>query len=102
VEPEQLSIWPDAPHNGTATSREAARRIRNTVALQRSRVLAAIIKADDGATREEIEKVTGIAGNSVRPRVAELIAARLVKEKKNDVRATKSGRSAQILRPIHA
>ena len=59
--------------NYTPTSNAAAERIAPHINEQHRRILAAVRSAPDGLTRDEIEDVTGLAGNSVRPRVAELI-----------------------------
>jgi hypothetical protein len=98
---EQQHLWPELAHNGTPTSRAAAKKHRQHAAVQRSRVLAAIIMAKDGATREELEGVTGLGGNSIRPRVRELIRAGLLKET-GDTRKTRAGIAASVLRPAHA
>jgi hypothetical protein len=99
--PEQQHLFPELVHNGTPTSREAAKRHRQHASIQRSRVLAAVIMAKDGATREELEDATGLGGNSVRPRVRELIKAGLLKET-GDLRKTRAGISASVLRAAHA
>jgi hypothetical protein len=84
-------------HNGTATSIAAAESVRGTAATDRQRVLDAIRAADiHGLTRDEVERVTGLTGNSVRPRVAELLAAGTIEEA-GEIRRTASGRAAKVL-----
>lgn len=101
MEARQLNLFnDDLPHNGSATSRAAAKRHRASAAIQRSIVLAAVIRSPDGLTREQVSDVTKIDGNSVRPRVVELVKARLLKELGE--RPTRSGHAAAVLVPIHA
>jgi hypothetical protein len=89
-------------HNGTATSIAAAESIRGTAATDRQRVLDAIRAAGiHGLTREQIEVATGLAGNSVRPRVAELIAAGTIEEA-GEIRRTSTGRAARVLTAVAA
>lgn len=84
-------------HNGTTTSIAAAESVRSTAATDRQRVLDAIRAAGiHGLTREQIEVTTGLTGNSVRPRVAELLAARTIEEA-GEIRRTSTGRAAKVL-----
>lgn len=67
---------PTAPHNGTQTSRVAAAVVAEsgTSATYRARVLECIKNAGArGITRADIERRTSLAGNTVRPRVYELL-----------------------------
>ena len=57
-----------APHNDTETSREAAERVLPKVATQLAQVYA-VVRVGNGMTEREIETVTGLPGNSVRPRL---------------------------------
>lgn len=84
-------------HNHTATSIAAAASIQRTAATDRQRVLDAIASAGiHGMTREQVEVHTGLTGNSVRPRVAELLAAGTIEEA-GEIRRTSTGRAARVL-----
>lgn len=92
-------------HNHTATSIAAAEATQSSAAVARQRILDAIRAAGiHGLTREEIEAATaipgepnsGIPGNTVRPRVRELIQRRLIEEA-GEIRPTKSGEYAKVL-----
>lgn len=86
-----------APFVATSqTSRNAATAIEPHAETQRRSVLD-YLRSVDGATRQEIETATGICGDAVRPRVAELRKAHLVIET-TDTRLTTSGRRAFVLR----
>lgn len=86
--------------SGPRTSVEAARSVETTGPAQRTAVLAVLRLAGSlGATREELEGMTGLSGNAVRPRVAELLAARLVTDGP-DCRLTRSGRRAWVVRAV--
>lgn len=93
----QTEIDFDRPHNGTATSLAAAESMECHAAKQRREVLNYLKDCADGATREEIERGLGMSGNSVRPRVSELIRRGLAFEA-GDTRLTVSGRKAYIVR----
>ncbi len=67
----------------------------NAAAVQK-RVYEAIQCAEDGLTREEVETVTGISGNSVRPAVRRLIKQSHIIE--SGSRPTRSGNKAAVLR----
>jgi response regulator of citrate/malate metabolism len=54
------------------------------------------IHKETGLTREEIEIHTGISGNTVRPRILELIEEGKIIES-TQYRLTKSGRKARVL-----
>jgi hypothetical protein len=92
------------PTNGTETSRMAAESVANTAAAQRATVLKAVREWTElagGATREQLEVYTGIQGNSIRPRVDELRRLRMVEEI-DEMRKTRSGRMAKVLRALPA
>ena len=91
--------YPSPPDNGTSTSREAAVKIMPHADTQRAEILAVIAASDAGLTREQVGEITGLAGDSVRPRVYELIAARVVRQTE-DTRLTHSGRRAYILKAV--
>ncbi len=86
------------PYQPTSpTSRAAAESVEPaTAAAHRRRVLEYVSNRHDGATREEIELATGLSGNTVRPRVVELIHAGSLRES-NVTRKTRSGRNAAVL-----
>ena len=89
-----------APDNGTKTSREAAVAILPHADTQRAEILAVIAASDAGLTRENIEDRTTMPGNSIRPRIWELVAAGLVEEVPGIYRFTRSGRRAAVLRAV--
>lgn len=89
-----------AAHNGTRTSREAAQQILPFADNQRRRILEYLrLHFISGATREEIQDALGMQGDSVRPRVRELLKDHLISESDRTAR-TKSGRFAQVLFPV--
>lgn len=84
---------PFAPKSDT--SREAAERIQPQAANLRALVLRTVAGTSSGATAEEIETLTGLAGNTVRPRLVELVQrGQLAKSDRK--RATRSGRNAVV------
>lgn len=67
---------PAAPHNGTQTSRAAAVAVEASgkATTDRAKVLECIKRAGErGITRADIQATTGIGGDTVRPRVHELL-----------------------------
>lgn len=87
-----------APHNGTPTSKAAAESVSPTTAKTvRNAIYAYIeLRGDTGATREEIENHMGIDGNTIRPRVVELInEGRVIGTDMQ--RKTSNGRNAEVL-----
>jgi len=88
------TLFDRPPDNGTQTSIAAAKAVPDAATL-RSCVLSAIVDAANGLTREEIEAATGLNGNTVRPRVWELVRAGLVEPR--GVRKTQSGRAAAVM-----
>ncbi len=88
------------PHNGTVTSKRAAERIKPSAAAARLIVYEAISRAGiHGLTREEIEDVTGLPGNTVRPRVYDLMDPKktVLIEEAGEVRPCRSGCYAKVL-----
>lgn len=82
---------------GSATSHKAAESIRPKAAALRRQVFDYIAtRGWAGATRQEIEAALGISGNTVRPRVVELVKAGMVIET-NRSRKTSAGRLAAVL-----
>lgn len=76
------------------TSRDAAQSIESVVLPLREKVLRAIRSSPAGMTAQEISTATGIVGDTVRPRIVEL-----VRDNKIHVagkRRTKSGRNADV------
>jgi len=98
------------PHNGTKTSRAAARDKQVAgAAVDRGRILLALADAGSrGLTREEIGQILSMPGDTVRPRVWEMMLrpevwarcdadAPLICEH-GDQRATSRGKAAAIVR----
>lgn len=87
----------ERPHNSTATSIAAADSISpEKAATQRERILM-FVKSQGGATRDEIEVGLNMAGNTVRPRVWELVrAGRLIES--SEQRPTRAGCKAKVLK----
>lgn len=89
------------PHNRTPTSVAAAASKVSDAATERARVYIYLASLGAvGATREEIEDALHMPGNTVRPRVWELMGngghvARIMEA--GVVRLTRSGRRAEVL-----
>jgi len=84
------------PHNGTATSIAAAdSQSTRKVQLDRERILAHV-RNSGGETRDQIEEATGMIGNTIRPRVKELLRAGKLVETTIQ-RPTRTGRGANVL-----
>ena len=86
-----------APHNGTATSRQAAASIEPTADTLRGRVLEILRGHPQGLTDEQIQEMTGIDGSTERPRRQELERLGQV-YKTLATRRTSSGRLAVVWR----
>lgn len=90
----------DAPFVSTSDTSAASAR---DLSEQRRKTAYALIfnfirrKALEGATREEIGFALAMSGDTVRPRVVELIADKLIAEDSSRTRKTKCGRDAAIL-----
>ena len=116
-ETADAALWgpltPSAPHNGTTTSRAAAKAVAGHADADRWRILQFIVdRADLGATRDEIVIYFNLTdrpmgGDTVRPRVwecmdAEAVLARygvndvLIRES-GETRRTQRGRKAHVL-----
>jgi hypothetical protein len=84
----------------SATSKAAADRVGVSMsATQRQSILRALFAAGiHGCTRQELEVQCSMSGDSVRPRVAELMSANppLV-ENSDEIRRTETGRAAHVL-----
>ena len=84
-----------APYQShSLTSREAAMSVETLVETLRERVLRAIRDTPGGLTAQEVSKVTGIAGDTVRPRIVELSRAGTIRVWGS--RRTESGRRADV------
>lgn len=91
------SVTDDPPHNGTATSKAAAKSVRPIVNPMRMKVLRELqASAERGLTADAIEVHTGMTGNSIRPRLGEMEILGWVMRRDGDVRATRSGREASV------
>ncbi len=87
---------PQAPaQRHSATSVAAAKAIEPNAETLRACVLAYLRAVKSGATDEEIQEVTGMEGNTERPRRTELVRLGLVKDS-GQVRKTRSGRDAVV------
>jgi predicted ArsR family transcriptional regulator len=62
----------------------------------RARVLAALQANPAGLTRQELESELHMDGNTIRPRVAELMARGLIRPS-GEIRRTASGRASEVL-----
>jgi hypothetical protein len=85
------------PFSNQSTSLAAARSIAPRADSLRTIVLAAIMESRDGLAAFEIERVAGLSGNTVRPRLVELRATKrpLIKDS-GRTRNTDSGRPAIV------
>jgi hypothetical protein len=82
---------------GSRTSLAASCAAKDLAVDGRAKVFAAIHNAGiHGLTRQEIEVVTFMDGNTVRPRVAELLARDLIKAS-DEVRRSPTGRPCEVL-----
>lgn len=78
------------------TSKAAARSVEGSPrAKARSAVLEAIRSAPGGITAEKIEDVTGYPGNTVRPRIVQLVQLNLIRDS-GRTSLTRSGRAAVL------
>jgi hypothetical protein len=94
--PRSRYAAPAAPfQKHSDTSVEAAERIAPKAPSLRERVYAFIRFSVDGRTNEEIESGCGMPGNTVRPRVVELVKAGRVRDS-GATRETRSGRQAVV------
>lgn len=89
-------FYREAPHSGGETSREAARSIRSALPRLEAMVLSAL-SGCSGMTAHEMETATGLAGNTVRPRLVGLRERGLI-EDTGERRVTPSGRKAVVWR----
>lgn len=85
------STNPIAPHNGTATSQEAAASVSRSgrALIDRERVYQAVLASGvRGMTRRDLEETLQLDGNTLRPRVWELLG-----NYNNPVRLVETGES---------
>jgi hypothetical protein len=92
-------VFREIPHNGTDTSVDAARSVRSELPRLEALVLGALRGSPAGATAEELEAMTCLRGNTVRPRLVGLRERGMV-EDSGGRRATASGRLAVIWRAV--
>lgn len=93
---EPTAVPPTLPHNGTLSSKLAARSMRCSAGAQQQRVLEALQAAGDaGLTDEELQASLNLSGNSERPRRAKLVELGLVRNT-GLMRRTKSGHAAVV------
>jgi hypothetical protein len=78
------------------TSRQAAIDTYERMGKHHRQILYAIALQGYGLTREEIEQVTGLGGNTIRPRVKELIGGGMLVET-DRTRTTKRGSRAAVI-----
>lgn len=90
-----LSLF-DPPHNGTATSKAAARQIKVVAGTQRAEILRAIVEAgSEGLTDKEIQDALGMGGDTERPRRGELLKGGYVRES-GELRETANNRKGIV------
>jgi len=88
----------DPPHNGTDTSAAAAESVREKATRLRRLVFETVAREfPGGLTRQEIESLTGLAGNTVRPRVWELVLDYGLLRDTDERRLTRSRRLASVV-----
>lgn len=89
--------YPDVPgHRARDTSADAARSMRPVAPKLRERVLATIMASGHhGLTADQVAARMGRSILSVRPRLSELVDARLIRDT-GDRRQNESGKSAIV------
>lgn len=100
-----LALQPNPPHNGIDTSESAANAIAGKAEAIRQQVYALIVDRG-GLTSDEIQSITGLDGNTVRPRLWELEGnpvdsgrQRLI-YKSETKRMTRGGRPARVYKAV--
>jgi hypothetical protein len=96
-----------APSVAVPTSEAAADAVdspdgRQRAAAIRSRLLVLLCSREAGFTADELEVETGVPGNTVRPRLAELHTAGLIEASATITRATRTGKQARVVFPTTA
>lgn len=95
IQPRSYPMPPSVPVD---TSREAARSMTDSADAIRRRVYRFIAESGEhGATNEEIQDALKLAGDTVRPRVWELMGVGSVVDS-GARRKTRSGRQARVVR----
>jgi len=104
---DRESLPPFARNSETSRQAAIAKHNAGDADNQRDRILRVLLFAPSGLTREEIETETGLDGNTVRPRIKELMSqAAGWQDRKPCVRVTgrtrptRCGRQAEILEAI--
>ena len=95
--PDGREVYEPPYAHGSATSHEAAERIKPHLTDQQARALAAIADSPTGRTRQEVCPQTGLPEKTVTARVVELIRQGRIRET-GETRPTTSGRSAAVLK----
>ena len=90
-----MSVCVDRPFVQGSRTSLAASCVADS-ATGRARVLDLLRAYPLGLTRQEIEQGLGLSGDSVRPRVAELMARNLIRPS-GEIRRTVTGRAAEVL-----
>jgi hypothetical protein len=80
---------------GSATSEAAAQSQNKRLGPKQARILELIAESPDGRTDDELERMTGWIGSTVRPRRRELFLAGKVRDSGRQ-RKTSTGRSATV------
>lgn len=94
---EQYELYGGTPpHEATATSLDAARKIQPCATIQRAKVLQAIQRAGIwGATDYELEKALGLIHQSCSARRRELVLLSRIVDS-GERRVTRNGRTAIV------
>lgn len=98
VDPKALRAMHPAPSvQGSETSEAAARAMPDSQRkIDKARIVAAMRAAgSNGLTDEEGQRLTGIAGDTYRPRRGELLKDNLIVKARRK-RMTRSGREAEV------
>lgn len=98
TEPEPTQPWGQHPAyvHHSQTSADAADEIKAHTPRMREKVYTTIKGSLAGLTTEEICTITGMKGDTVRPRIVELASSKPPMIKPAGTRPTKSGRQAQV------
>lgn len=97
----QSDLWSSIPPphvRGSETSAAAADSVRVTAESQRGRIYDLLL-FHGAKSREEIGQLLDIGGDSVRPRVRELMKLKLIEVAPRTTVTTK-GRAAELLRAV--
>lgn len=91
-----------APSVPVPTSEAAADAVdgpagRRRAADIRARILALLCSRESGFTCDELEVETGVPGNTIRPRLAELHTMGLIEASTSITRPTRTGKRARVV-----